>query len=47
VTGLFATLPQSLPVSVEIVNLERSKFIGDKAWAELCLNAAKKVLGDA
>lgn len=47
VTGLFATLPQDLPVSVEIVNLERSRPIGDKAWAELCLNATKKVLGDA
>ena len=47
VKGLFATLPQDLPVSVEIVNLERSKPIGDKAWAELCLNATKKVLGDA
>jgi sugar phosphate isomerase/epimerase len=47
VTGLFAALPQVLPVSVEIVNLERSKPIGDKAWAELCLNATKKVLGDA
>ena len=47
VTGLFEMLPQDLPVSVEIVNLERSKPIGDKAWAELCLNATKKVLGDA
>jgi sugar phosphate isomerase/epimerase len=47
VTGLFATLPQDLPVSVEIVNLERSKPIGDKAWAKLCLNVTKKVLGDA
>jgi sugar phosphate isomerase/epimerase len=47
VKGLFATLPQDLPVSVEIVNLERSKPIGDKAWAELCLNATQKVLGDA
>ena len=47
VKGLFANLPQDLPVSVEIVNLERSKPIGDKAWAELCLNATKKVLGDA
>jgi sugar phosphate isomerase/epimerase len=47
VTGLFKTLPQDLPVSVEIVNLKRSKPIGDKAWAELCLNATKKVLGDA
>lgn len=47
VAGLFATLPQDLPVSVEIVNLERSKPIGDKAWAALCLNATQKVLGDA
>jgi sugar phosphate isomerase/epimerase len=47
VTGLFATLPQDLPVSVEIVNLERSKPIGDKAWAALCLQATQKVLGDA
>ncbi|CAN1529926.1 sugar phosphate isomerase/epimerase [Limnohabitans sp. B9-3] len=47
VKGLFATLPQDLPVSVEIVNLERSKPIGDKAWAEMCLNATQKVLGDA
>jgi sugar phosphate isomerase/epimerase len=47
VTGLFATLPQDLPISVEIVNLERSKPIGDRVWAELCLNATKKVLGDA
>jgi sugar phosphate isomerase/epimerase len=47
VKGLFANLPQDLPVSVEIVNLERSKPIGDKAWAALCLEATKKVLGDA
>ena len=47
VQGLFATLPQDLPVSVEIVNLERSKPVGDKAWAKQCLSATKKVLGDA
>jgi len=47
VKGLFATLPQDLPVSVEIVNLERSTPIGDKAWAERCLKATQKVLGDA
>ena len=45
--GLFATLPQDLPVSVEIVNLERAKPIGDQAWAALCLNATQRVLGDA
>ena len=47
VTGLFATLPQDLPVSVEIVNLERSQPIGDLAWAKRALDASKKVLGDA
>ena len=47
VKGLFTTLPQDLPVSVEIVNLERSAPIGDRAWAELCLHATQKVLGDA
>ena len=45
--GLFTTLPQDLPVSVEIVNLERSQPIGDKAWAKLALDASKKLLGDA
>ena len=47
VTGLFGALPQDLPVSIEIVNLERSQPIGDKAWAALCLNATRKALGDA
>jgi sugar phosphate isomerase/epimerase len=45
--GLFATLPQDLPVSVEVVNLERAQPIGDQAWAEFALNATKKVLDDA
>lgn len=47
VKGLFTALPQDLPVSVEIVNLERSKALGDKAWAEMCLKASQEVLGDA
>jgi sugar phosphate isomerase/epimerase len=47
VTGLFATLPQDLPVSVEIVNLERSKLMGDKPWALIALTATKKALGEA
>ena len=46
-SGLFATLPADLPVSVEIVNLERSAPIGDLAWAKLALEASKQVLGDA
>ena len=47
VTGLFATLPQDLPVSIEIVNLARSQPIGDLAWAKLALDASQRVLGDA
>ena len=47
VKGLFTTLPQDLPVSIEIVNLARSQPIGDLAWAKLALNATKQVLGDA
>lgn len=47
VAGLFACLPQDLPVSVEIVNLERSTPMGDKAWAKLSLAACQKLLGDA
>ena len=47
VTSLFVTLPQDLPVSVEIVNLERSQPIGDLAWAKLALDASQQVLGDA
>jgi len=47
VTGLFETLPQDLPVSVEIVNLARSQPIGDLAWARLALDASKRALGDA
>ena len=47
VSGLFATLPQDLPVSIEIVNLARSQPIGDLAWAKQALDASKKVLGDA
>jgi sugar phosphate isomerase/epimerase len=45
--GLFTALPSDLPISVEIVNLERSKPIGDLAWSKLSLNASQKLLGDA
>ena len=45
--GLFGALPSTIPVSVEIVNLERSQPMGDLAWARLALAASKKVLGDA
>lgn len=45
--GLFDVLPHDVPVSVEIVHLERSKAMGDRAWAKLALDASKRVLGDA
>lgn len=45
--GLFHTLPSDLPISVEIVNLERSHPMGDLAWAKLSLIASQKLLGDA
>ena len=46
VTGLFQTLPQDVPVSVEIVDLARSQAMGDLAWARLALQASKQALGD-
>jgi sugar phosphate isomerase/epimerase len=46
VTGLFAALPSDLPVSVEIPDLQRAAALGDRAWAEVALNATKKILGD-
>jgi sugar phosphate isomerase/epimerase len=47
VRGLFATLPQSLPVSVEIPDFKRAAVLGEKAWAAAALAACKRVLGDA
>ena len=37
VTGLFAALPQDLPVSVEVVHFERMAQYGQKEWARMCL----------
>ena len=45
--GLFAALPQDVPVSVEIPDMQRAKAMGDKAWSQLALQASRKVLGDA
>jgi hypothetical protein len=44
--GLFAALPQDIPVSIEIPNLTRSQMLGDKAWSALALKATRQVLGD-
>lgn len=46
VQGLFAALPQDIPVSIEIPNLARSQMLGDKAWSALALKATRQVLGD-
>lgn len=44
VTGLFAALPQDLPVSVEVVHLERMAKHGPAAWAQICLDNAVATL---
>mgnify|MGYP006284534479 CR=1 FL=1 len=44
--GLFAALPQDLPVSVEVVNHARSRAMGAQAWAQLCLEKSKQALND-
>ncbi len=44
--GLFAALPQDLPISVEVVNHPRLRDMGVQAWARLCLEKSRQVLGD-
>ncbi len=39
--GLFATLPRTLPVSVEVPNAVRMSLVGPKAWARQCLEASR------
>lgn len=41
VQGLFDALPADLPVSVEVVNLEREKTTDPTAWASICLAASR------
>lgn len=43
---LWAVLPKSLPVSVEIPNDQRIAEIGHEAWARLALQKAKALVGD-
>jgi sugar phosphate isomerase/epimerase len=40
ITGLFAALPADLPVSVEVVNVEREKTSDPTQWAATCLAAS-------
>jgi sugar phosphate isomerase/epimerase len=41
VQGLFDALPADLPVSVEVVNLEREKTADPGEWAGICLAASR------
>jgi sugar phosphate isomerase/epimerase len=45
-TPLFAALPQDLPISVEVVHLERMKHINALEWARQCLASSRRVLND-
>ena len=42
--GLFDALPQDLPVSVEVVHLERMAQLGQAAWARQCLAVSRAFL---
>lgn len=44
VKALFAALPQDLPVSVEVVHLERMAQTGQTAWARQALAASRAIL---
>ncbi len=44
VKGLFAALPQDLPVSVEVVHFERMAQHGQTQWARICLDNAQATL---
>ncbi len=44
VKGLFQALPHDLPVSVEVVHLERMAQMGPLAWARHCLAASRAFL---
>ena len=45
--GLFATLPDDLPVSVEIPNERQAPKLGAREWARRALEASKEVLARA
>lgn len=44
VKGIFTALPQDLPVSVEVVHVERMAQHGQTEWARLCLENARNFL---
>jgi sugar phosphate isomerase/epimerase len=41
---MFAALPREIPVSVEVVHLERMKQLSALEWAQQCLAASRRVL---
>jgi len=45
--NLFAALPESLPIGVEIPNVRRTAIVGFEAWARQALSAAKTSLAAA
>jgi len=44
VQGLFDVLPADLPVSVEVVHLERMADLGQREWARVCLERSRAFL---
>lgn len=42
--GLFAALPSDLPVSVEVVHMERMAKVGQREWARVCLAKSQEML---
>lgn len=45
-SGLFAALPPDLPISVEIVHLEREQNTPPLEWARRCLHASRSIIGN-
>ncbi len=43
--GLSDALPADLPLSIEVVHLDRMRLLGDARWAGACLSAARRLLG--
>lgn len=43
-TGLFAALPQDLPISVEVVHLARMAQVGQAEWARQAMAASRALL---
>ena len=44
--GLFARLPDDVPINIEVPNDKRAAQMGHEAWARAAVAAARRVLGD-